>query len=63
MPSVFSSCISSVDYDEESEDMTVYFVRGGVYVYSGVPKDVYEEFINAGSIGSYFYYNIRDVYG
>ena len=63
MPSVASSCISRVDYDEESGDLTVYFVRGGAYVYSGVPVDVYEGLLEAGSAGSYFYYNIRGVYG
>jgi hypothetical protein len=63
MPGVSSSAISSIEYDEESQTLTVYFIKGGVYEYGGVPKDVYEAFLNSGSPGRFFLYNIRGIYG
>ena len=48
--SPFSSNVSSVRYDEETQTMTVRFQRGGVYAYMGVPEDVALQLINAASV-------------
>ena len=60
--SVESSNLASIGYDAENEILEVEFNHGGVYQYFDVPKEEYEALMNADSLGSYFYHNIRDVY-
>ena len=60
---VDSSNLASVGYDEENEILEIEFKHGGVYQYFDVPKDKYEALMNADSLGSYLYHNIRDTYG
>lgn len=62
MPNVSSSCITSIDYDDTKQEMTVVFVKGGSHVYSGVPKSVYDGFLVAPSKGKYFNQNVRPNY-
>lgn len=50
--SVFSSNVSEVAYDDETQDMTVTFQKGQRYVYSKVPEDVARNLANAPSVGS-----------
>lgn len=59
---VDSSNLASVGYDEENEILEIEFNHGGVYQYFDVPKDEHEALMNADSLGSYFFYNIRDAY-
>lgn len=60
--SVTSSNIASIGYDESAQTLEIEFRDGGIYQYYDVPKEVYEEFINAGSHGKYFHAHIRDEY-
>jgi hypothetical protein len=60
--SVDSSNLASVGYDEENETLEIEFNHGGVYQYFDVPKEEYEALMNASSLGSYFFHNIRDGY-
>ena len=48
---VSSSAISNIAWKDET--ITVTFNRGGTYDYPG-GKDLYEDFVNAPSIGVYF---------
>lgn len=58
-----SSAIRQVEYDETSRVMTLWFKQGGQgYDFCGVPKDIYEGLINAGSAGGYYDDHIRDRY-
>ena len=57
---VVSSNLVSVGYDESKEVLEVEFGGGGVYQYQAVPKQIFEEFMAAPSMGRYFYSNIRD---
>jgi len=59
---VESSMLASIGYDEKTKTLEVEFNHGGVYKYLKVSKSVYEELMNADSLGSYFYHNIRDDY-
>lgn len=59
---VSSSNIEDVEYDEQSETMSVTFNNGSTYALFNVPKAVYERLINAGSIGSYYASNIKGRY-
>ena len=54
MQSVSSSNLSAVGYNFDSSTLRVEFLKGGLYEYQGVPSDVYEGLINAGSKGTYF---------
>ena len=60
--SVQSSNLASIGYDARNQILEVEFNHGGVYQYSGVPQDVYEELMNASSHGVYFSAHIRNVY-
>jgi len=66
MPTValYSTCTASVDYDESDQTLMIMFHRGGqgTYIYEDVPPEVYAEFMNAGSKGSYFNSHIRNEY-
>jgi lysyl-tRNA synthetase class 2 len=58
-----SSVIQSVDYDEDKKVLRVQFNQGGIYHYNDVPKAVYKEMKESGSVGQYFNAHIRDKYG
>ena len=60
--SVESSSIAAVGYDAARRELTVRFVGGGVYVYSGVPARTHRELVEAESIGGYFNREIRNAY-
>lgn len=49
-----STTISSADYDETAEILTIRFHNGHNYVYNGVPKSVFEEFLSSPSKGKYY---------
>ena len=51
---VKSSQIRSIGYDEASKTLAIQFNSGHVYHYDKVPKEVYDGFGKAESIGKYF---------
>lgn len=59
---VESSNLASVGFDKDNEILEIEFNHGGVYQYFEVPAEEYEALMNAGSHGSYFHQNIKDVY-
>lgn len=59
---VESSQIDGIGYDANSQLLYVRFNGGSVYVYYNVVKYVYDGFMNAESIGSYFGKYIRNKY-
>lgn len=62
MVQLSSSNLFGVAYNAGSDILTVSFLNGGVYEYSGVPKSEVIQLLSAGSHGSYFHYNIRMSY-
>jgi len=58
--SVQSSNLESVGYDEETKILEIEFKGGSVYRYYNVPKDIYDELLEAESKGKYFWRNIRN---
>jgi len=56
---VESSLIDAIGYDTETQELTVKFKRGGVFAYEEVPKDTFQAFLNAESIGRYFLAHIK----
>ena len=59
---VVSSNVKSVGYDDEESVLEVEFMSGGVYQYSDVPRDVFEGFFMASSVGRYLHQNVKGVY-
>ncbi|MBA7552008.1 hypothetical protein ES705_44559 [subsurface metagenome] len=59
---VVSSNIESIGYDAANEVLEVEFRGGAVYQYSGVPKDVYNELMEAESVGRYLSSHIKGIY-
>ena len=54
--------ISSIDYDEKTQELRVGFADGSDYNYDNVPEHVVAEFRSAASKGTYFNANIRNEY-
>ncbi|WP_269669772.1 KTSC domain-containing protein [Pseudomonas citronellolis] len=59
---VRSSVIEAIGYDPATRRMKIKFKQGRTYDFCGVPPDVYQELMSAGSIGSYYDRAIRDRY-
>lgn len=59
---VNSSSIDSIGYGNKKSALIVKFKNGGLYVYTGVAKSVFDEFKNAGSLGKYHADNIKSNY-
>ncbi|WP_319542341.1 KTSC domain-containing protein [uncultured Pseudodesulfovibrio sp.] len=59
MTHVTSSNLAAVGYDASTQQLYIKFNHGGTYVYSGVPEDVHQALMEAGSKGTFFHYNIK----
>lgn len=62
MQPVSSSNVQSIGYDENTQILYVRFLNGTMYSYSNVPYVIYEQLLNAPSVGSYMHRNIKDRY-
>lgn len=54
-----SSQLASADYDDQTRTLTVTFLSGGTYRYSGVDSDTKAGLESAASPGSYLAENIK----
>lgn len=59
MQPVSSSQIESMGYDASTSTMRVRFTSGGEYEYSGVPEEVFQSVVGAGSVGAAFNAEIK----
>jgi hypothetical protein len=59
---VVSSSIQEVGYDEIENQLHVRFVTGALYAYMHVPKELFQELINAESVGKYFAEHVKKQY-
>ena len=57
---VESTCIKSRGWEDNILELE--FISGGIYMYYGVPKDIYNKFKEAESQGEFFHKEIRDNY-
>lgn len=62
MRSVSSSNVAAVGYDEHAGDLFVEYINSGTYVYAGVPMPVYEDLMQAPSIGVFVNQVIKPTY-
>lgn len=56
---VQSSNIRSLAYHEPTRTLAVKFHNGSLYSYDSVPMDVYDELLNAPSVGQFFARTIK----
>jgi hypothetical protein len=54
-----STAISRAAYDEKTQELTVYFVRGGQDTVSDVSPETYAQFCGARSVGQFFNANLK----
>ncbi len=59
---VVSSNIAGFSYDKEKKELTIRFLSGAEYSYSGVPIDVKEGLFTSESKGRYFHKYIKNAY-
>lgn len=62
MPSINSSAISFIDYNETTRILTIVFIKTGKYTYPNFPKSLYEEFLKSSSKGRFYNQYIKDKY-
>ena len=54
-----SAAIERVAYDEQEQILSIWFRGSGKYLYSGVPRSIYDALCGAASAGRYFRDRIR----
>lgn len=59
---VDSSCIDAIAFERSTSTLKIRFHSGSVYQYDDVSYDVFSDLLDAGSIGSFFNYHIKDIY-
>lgn len=59
---VDSSNVASVGYDPDTLTLEVEFKNGSVYQYFDVPATVYQELMQASSVGTFMHANIKNRY-
>jgi hypothetical protein len=57
-----SSMLYAAGYDPKTETLEVVFNSGGIYRYSAVPPEVYEELLRTDSKGRYMWMNVLNLY-
>ena len=57
---VRSSNLKSVGYDEPQKILEIEFISSGIYQYSNVPREMYNNLMNAPSKGKFFAQYIKD---
>lgn len=55
-----SSNIRSIGHDPAQNVLEVEFANGSVYQYSGVPRDLADQFVKSDSAGRFFAQNVRN---
>ena len=59
---VDSSFIESIGFNLEEGILGIKMSSGREYYYSGVPKTIFEDFLNSPSKGQFFSKSVKDVY-
>ena len=59
---VDSSNVESIGYDDEKQELHVRFLSGGYYIYHEVPRQIFDDLMNAPSKGSFLNREMKGVY-
>ena len=60
MKPIDSSMIDTIGYEDEV--LWIVFTSGKCYVYAGVPEEIFNDMMNAESIGKFFHGHIKNNY-
>jgi hypothetical protein len=59
---VDSSNVEAIGYDDDTQELHVYFLSGGCYIYHDVPRQIFDDLIGAPSKGSFLNREVKGVY-
>ena len=59
---VLSTEIEWIGYEQKNSMLQVEFIEGGIYQYQNVPKNIYDNFLNADSHCRYFETFVKGLY-
>ena len=59
---VDSSNVEAIGYDKDLQELHVQFVGGTLYIYSGVPPEIFDGLMYAASKGSFLNREVKGVY-
>ena len=59
---VDSSNIEAVGYDDDTQELHVQFLLSGYYIYSDVPRQIFDDLITAPSKGSFLNREVKGIY-
>ena len=62
MTYVDSSNIEAIGYDDGNQELHVQFLSSGVYIYSDVPREIFDDLMNAPSKGSFLNREVKGNY-
>jgi hypothetical protein len=51
---VSSTNLAFVEYDPKFKKLKIWFKNGGIYAYGGVPENIFTDFMDASSKGTFF---------
>ena len=57
-----SSNIESIGYDDDTQELHVQFLSSGHYIYRDVPREIFDDLMNAPSKGSFLNREVKGVY-
>ena len=59
---VDSSNIEAIGYDDDTQELHVQFLSVGLYIYSDVPREIFDYLMSAPSKGSFLNREIKGIY-
>ena len=59
---VDSSNIEAIGYNDDTLELHVQFLSGSYYIYSDVPREVFDDLMNAPSKGSFLNREVKGIY-
>ena len=59
---VDSSNIEAVGYEDDTQELHVQFLSSGYYIYNDVPRQIFDDLINAPSKGSFLNREVKGIY-
>lgn len=62
MTYVDSSNIEAIGYDDATQELHVRFLSGATYIYKGVPRQIFDDLMQAPSKGSFLNREVKGVY-
>lgn len=60
MPTIASTAIRYVAYNNKQQTLTITFKKRGRYTYQGVSPEVFRAFLDSSSKGRFFNFNIKN---